>query len=140
MKICENCRHLEGDCRCVPPRQPHLITIPLSAILAVLLFGCAGIHRVSGPSYSVETRADGSVIETWSYFDNGRGWEFMERGSLTNFSVMNSNLLGFGGLSVFGAGAVAIDISSNASGVISATGTAAGNVVGAAVKTSVGIP
>jgi len=112
-------------------------------IIALLLVGvgCAGIHRVSGPSHTVEHfqgRPDGMVtVEKWAYIDNGHGWEFMERGTLSNFAVANSNLLGLGGVSTFGAAAAGIDISSNASGVITATGTAVGNVVGAAVKTAV---
>ena len=79
-------------------------------------------------------------VERWSYIDTGRGYEFMERGSLTNFSVVNSNLLGLGGTSYFGAASAGIDISSNAAAVVTATGAAVGQAVGQTLKASAGVP
>ena len=111
------------------------------ALAILLLCGCAAIHRSSGPAYSVEyIYPDGAhVIQTWRYQDTGRGFEFMNRGTLSNFAVVNSNLLGLGGVSTFGAGAAGIDISSNAAAVVTATGAAVGSAVGTALKAA-GVP
>lgn len=112
-------------------------------VIFLLCAGCASIHRVSGPSYTVQHysgRPDGLLsVQTWAYTDNGRGFEFGNRGSLSNFAVVNSNLLGLGGVSTFGAGAAGIDISSNAASVVTATGAAVGSAVGTALKAA-GVP
>ena len=78
-------------------------------------------------------------VETWQYLDIGRGFEFMERETLTNFVVVNSNLLGFGGVSKFSVGGASSDISSNAAPMVKATGAAVGQAVGTALKAA-GVP
>jgi hypothetical protein len=118
-----------------------LITIQLAAFF--LLCGCAGIKRESGPYHTFRHysgRSDGLVAtEEWGYREDGRAWGFGNRGAVTNFSVVSSNLLGMGGWSIF-SGSGQLDISSNLAPVISAGGTAVGNVVGAAAKASAGVP
>ena len=75
------------------------------------------------------------VREEISYIENGRGWEIGNRGSLSNFQVISSNLLGLQGVTVFGAGSAAGDISSNLAPVVTATGAAVGAATGTAAKT-----
>jgi NADPH-dependent curcumin reductase CurA len=112
-----------------------------AGLVILLLCGCASIHRVSGPEHSVTTTyPDGRVVtEKWSWKDDARSHEFFDRGSLSNLVVTQSNLMGWPGVASFSANGGTIDISSNAAPVIGATGTAVGNVVGAAAKAA-GVP
>lgn len=117
----------------------------------LLLTGCAvvprgPIVRHSSPTHVVERfacRPDGLVYrETWAgerWTDDafGRGLYFFTDPKLSGLVATHTNQAALGGGSSISSGSISIIVDSNLVPAITATGTAAGNIIGAAAKTAV---
>ena len=112
--------------------------------LLLLLGGCAVPHRSSLAKHSLANfagRPDGMIsLEMWSDKESGGGWFLLADPDVQAFHVVHTNQTAIGGGSVVAMGRGTISVDPQASAIISATGTAVGNVVGAAVKTAAGKP
>lgn len=116
----------------------------ISAIAAsILATGCTiaphgshATHRV----WTYEGRKDGLVrYEVLTDRSAGGGALFMMDPSIANFAGGHTNsAMQVGGWVTLGNGSVTVDPQTKA--IIGAVGTAAGNIIGAAVKSSVGKP
>lgn len=113
------------------------------ALLPASLFlqACACPHRKAVSSHEVETyagRVDGLIRrETWRDSEQGGGQFVFTDPSAAQLFASHTNQAALGGGSVFSAGAVAVVVDTNTSAIVGATGTAVGNVIGAAAKTAV---
>jgi hypothetical protein len=114
------------------------------AILCLVLTGCAVVPRGPITSHSVERfqgRSDGLVArEIWKDAAFTRGIYVFTDPKLTTVTAWQTNQTALGGCSHFQCGELSIIVDSNLVPAITATGTAVGNVVGAAAKTAVGKP
>jgi hypothetical protein len=113
----------------------------LLPILATILCGCAIVPR--GPIVSHEVkryqgRSDGLIsYERWSDQAFTRGMYFFSDPTVSKLYGWHTNQAALGGSSYVTFGAVTIVTDTNLVPAIAATGTAAGNIIGAAVKTAV---
>ena len=105
------------------------------------LLGCACPQRKSEASHVVENfagRGDGLVCrETWRDAEQGGGQFFFTDPAASQLFAAHTNQSALGGGSVFSAGTVTITVDTNTAPILGATGTAAGNIIGAAAKSSV---
>jgi hypothetical protein len=105
------------------------------------LCSCACPHRKGESSHVVETfagRLDGLVHrETWRDAEQGGGQFFFTDPAAGQLFASHTNQSALGGGSVFSAGTVTITVDTNTAAIVGATGTAVGNVIGAAAKTAV---
>ena|SRR5277367_4468179 len=105
------------------------------------LSSCACPHRKAESSHAVETfsgRADGLVYrETWKDTEGGGGLFFCADPNVQNMFAAHTNQSSLGGGSVFSAGTVTITVDTNTAAILGAAGTAVGNIIGAAAKTTV---
>lgn len=110
-------------------------------LCALCASGCAIVPRGPKVSHTVEfftNRADGLIgREVWRSDSISRGLYFFDDPSGASLCFWQSNPPALGGGSRFMAGNIGITVDSNLVPAITATGTAVGNVVGAAVKTAV---
>ncbi|MGP8200226.1 MAG: hypothetical protein ACLQU4_12070 [Limisphaerales bacterium] len=112
-------------------------------ILAGFGTGCACPHRKALTTHVVEVfnpeqRCDGLLArETWRDQEGGGGIFLFADPTVQAMTATHTNQWALGGGSAFAAGSFAILVDSNLVPAIAATGTAAGNIVGAAVKTAV---
>jgi hypothetical protein len=82
-----------------------------------------------------QDRPDGLVWrEVWRDCEGGGGFFFFADPNVQAMTAIHSNQCALGGGSAFAAGSLSIVVDSNLVPAIAASGTAAGNVVGAAVK------
>ena len=102
---------------------------------------CACPHRRGESLRVVETfadRPDGLLQrETWRDSEQGGGEFFFTDPAAGQLFASHTNQSALGGGSVFSAGTVTISVDSNTAPIIGATGTAVGNIIGAAAKASV---
>ncbi|MGD0813381.1 MAG: hypothetical protein ABSA83_07235 [Verrucomicrobiota bacterium] len=109
--------------------------------LFVVTAGCACPHRKALTTQTLEwfeNRADGLVArESWRDQEGGGGFFLFADPTVQAMTAIHTNQWALGGGSAFAAGSFGILVDSNLVPAIAATGTAAGNVVGAAVKTAV---
>ncbi|MGA2175058.1 MAG: hypothetical protein ABSH38_08775 [Verrucomicrobiota bacterium] len=118
----------------------------LTSILAFLLLtsafvlspGCACPRRKAETTRSVEWftgRDDGLVRrETWRDAEGGGGLFLFTDPAVQQMFALHTNQTALGGGSLFSAGTATITVDTNTAAVVGATGTAAGNVIGAAMK------
>jgi hypothetical protein len=110
-------------------------------VILPLLCGCAILPRGPIASHSEEHfsgRADGLILrERWTDESFTRGRYFLADPDLSKLTFIHSNQPALGGGSFFSCGTLSVVVDSNTPAIISAGGTAVGNVVGAAVKTAV---
>ena len=121
-------------------REFFLAALLLCAL--ALIPACAIQPRGPVVSHTVETfspgRSDNLVTrEIWRDDAFTRGIFFFTDPSLTAVKVWHTNQTALGGCSHFQAGSAGIVVDSNLVPAITATGTAVGNVVGAAAKSAV---
>jgi hypothetical protein len=114
------------------------ILLPSSFFLSS---SCACPHRKGESSHVVETfagRPDGLLHrETWRDAEMGGGEFLLTDPAAGQLFASHTNQSALGGGSVFGAGTITIAVDSNTASILGATGTAVGNVIGAAAKTAV---
>jgi hypothetical protein len=106
--------------------------------LACFLCSCACPHRTAEASHEVESfsgRPDGLMRrERWRDREKGGGQFLFTDPSVQTMVARHTNQTSLGGGSVFSAGTVTITVDTNTAPIIGATGTAVGNIIGAAVK------
>lgn len=119
------------------------ILVALSFLCGVILFcpGCACPRRKSLTTHNVEFfrgREDGLVErEEWRDAESGGGIFVFADPNVQAMAAIHTNQTALGGGSAFSAGSLSVVVDSNLVPAITATGTAVGNVIGAAAKTAV---
>jgi hypothetical protein len=105
------------------------------------LSACACPHRKAEASHVVESfagRVDGLVWrETWRDAEQGGGQFLFTDPAASQIFAAHTNQSALGGGSVFSTGTVTITVDTNTAPILGAAGTAAGNIIGAAAKSSV---
>jgi hypothetical protein len=119
----------------------HFAPLRLGVIFSVItLAGCACPHRKAVTTHTMEAfqnRPDGLVSrEEWRDSEGGGGFFLFADPNVQAMTANHTNQCALGGGSAFAAGSFTILVDSNLAPVIAATGTAAGNIIGAAVKTA----
>jgi hypothetical protein len=111
-----------------------------SAFLILTLFGCACPHRKAVTTHTMEVfhdRADGLLSrEEWRDSEGGGGFFLFADPNVQAMTANHTNQCALGGGSAFAAGSFTVLVDSNLVPAIAATGTAAGNIIGAAVKSA----
>lgn len=119
----------------------HFPLIDSLILTSVIVCGCACPHRRAETDRSVETfagRADGLVRrERWRDAEAGGGLFLFTDPAVQSLAAVHTNQTALGGGSTFVTGTMSILVDTNAGAIVGATGTAVGNVIGAAVKQSV---
>jgi hypothetical protein len=118
------------------------LSINLWPLALSVVLGCASDHRRAASTHSLETfdpRYTGGLVarERWFDTERGGGIFLLTDPGAVNLIAVHTNQTALGGGSAFGAGSLEVRVDTNATPVIGAAGTAAGNVVGAAVKSAV---
>jgi hypothetical protein len=115
----------------------RFIILPASLFLSA----CAYPHRKGESTHVIETfaeRPDGLLRrESWRDAEQGGGEFLLTDPAAGNLFAAHTNQSALGGGSIFSAGNVAIVVDSNTAPIVGATGTAVGNIIGAAAKTAV---
>jgi len=119
--------------------------IPSLCALCVLLWqllpGCSLPHRRAAATHTIEVfhcRPDGLISrESWQDSEGGGGFFFFADPHVQAMTAIHTNQCALGGGSAFSAGSMMILVDSNLVPAITATGTAAGNIIGAAAKSAV---
>jgi hypothetical protein len=118
----------------------RLLPLLPSAFL-ILTLSCACPHRKAATTHAIEqfqNRPDGLISrETWRDSEGGGGFFLFADPNVQAMTALHTNQCALGGGSAFAAGSFTILVDSNLVPAIAATGTAAGNIIGAAVKTAV---
>jgi len=124
----------------IPTRQRLLIICSVVLPSSFILSSCACPHRKAESSHLVETfagRSDGLLHrETWRDAEQGGGEFFFADPAAGQLFAAHTNQNALGGGSVFSAGTVTITVDTNTAPIVGATGTAVGNIIGAAAKSS----
>ena len=135
MKTIKNIRISES----VKDRKSALIHSLVLTSLVVA--GCSCPRRKAESSHLVETfagRTDGLLRrETWRDAEQGGGQFVFTDPAAGQLFAAHTNQNALGGGSVFSAGTVTITVDSNTAPIVGATGTAVGNIIGAAAKSAV---
>jgi hypothetical protein len=112
------------------------ILLPSSFILSA----CSSPHRHAESSKTIEwfdQRPDGLTCrETWRDSEKGGGQFLFTDPSVQAMVALHTNQTALGGGSLFSAGTVTINVDSNTAAIVGAAGTATGNIIGAAAKSS----
>ena len=103
--------------------------------------GCASPRRHGEASHCVDWfhgRQDGlRQRETWRDTESGGGWFLFTDPAVQQMTALHTNQAALGGGSLFSAAATTVTLDTNAAAVIGASGSALGNVIGAAAKAAV---
>lgn len=141
-----------GNEQPLTPIERVIAALFVVAVLVLVLFGSAGCASPSRKAISTHTahgttekfigRNDGMVErvewnESWKDQEGGRGFFLFDDPSIGAVSVTHTNQSALGGGSTFFGTNFVIVIDTNSASVIGASGTAVGNVVGAAAKAAV---
>ena len=110
--------------------------------MALALCGCASEHRTGTARHTFERfdpNLTGGLLsrESWSDTERGGGVFLFTDPSAFGLMVVHTNQGAIGGGSYFSAGSLETHVDTNTGAIITASGTAVGNVVGAAVKSAV---
>jgi hypothetical protein len=120
--------------------KPSLVFVSFSAA-CLLAQGCACPRRVAETTHSIEWfqgRADGLVQrETWRDAEAGGGLFLFTDPAVQQMLALHSNQAALGGGSLFSAATAGVTVDTNTAAVVGASGTAVGNVIGAAAKAAV---
>ena len=114
-----------------------------SAFLILPFSGCAVPHRKALTTHTVEVfdpaaRPDGLISrEEWRDSEGGGGFFLFADPNVQAMTALHTNQCALGGGSAFAAGSFTILVDSNLVPAIAASGTAAGNIIGAAAKSAV---
>jgi hypothetical protein len=110
-------------------------------LILTLLCGCACPHRKATTLHVLEAfqdRPDGLISrESWKDSEGGGGFFFFADPNVQAMTALHTNQTALGGGSAFAAGSFTSLVDSNLVPAIAATGTAAGNIIGAAAKAAV---
>jgi hypothetical protein len=101
------------------------------------LAGCATSHKKECLAHEVWTYSEAGQLtrhEVWSENHHGGGTALLADPVATQIASYHTNQAGLGGASSFTVGNVESKVSTNAAAVISAGGTAVGNVIQGVVK------
>lgn len=114
----------------------------MRGLLAILLLtGCAAPHRAATATHEhreFNGRVDGLVSEdVWRDSERGGGIFFLSTSDVQLLSATHTNQTALGGGSFFTAGPMSVKVDPQTSQIIEATGSAAGAVIGTALKTAV---
>jgi hypothetical protein len=113
------------------------------SVFSILAFssGCACPHRKALASHTIEAflgRPDGLIArETWRDQEGGGGFFLFTDPTVQSMAATHTNQRSLGGGSVFSTGPMNVLVDSNLAPAITASGTAVGNVIGAAAKAAV---
>jgi hypothetical protein len=114
----------------------------LCAFALLLLPGCAIPHRKAVTTHTIEVfdsaaRPDALISrEEWRDTEGGGGFFLFADPNVQAMTANHTNQCALGGGSAFAAGSFTILVDSNLVPAIAATGTAAGNIIGTAVKSA----
>jgi hypothetical protein len=115
-----------------------------SLALTVALCGCAAPHRHSKASHTIETftgRPDGLIRrEEWLDEAGGGGCFFLATADVQSLCDNHTNQTALGGGSYIAVGPASVKVDPQTGQIIEATGSAVGNVIGAAVRKAAGVP
>lgn len=113
----------------------------LGSILLLSIIGCAAPHRAAITTRELKTyqgRADGLIaVETWTDTEKGGGWFLLATSDVQSLIAIHTNQTAIGGGSAFAAGPLSVKVDPQTGQIIEATGSAVGNIVGAAIKKAV---
>jgi hypothetical protein len=122
-------------------RSSSALALVRVAVFCLLWQGCACPRRRGESSHSVERfrgRQDGLVQrETWRDTESGGGWFLFTDPTVQQMTALHTNQAALGGGSLFSAATTTVTLDTNTAAVIGASGTAIGNVIGAAAKSAV---
>ena len=111
-----------------------------SLIPLLLLCGCANPRRAAITSHEIRTyrgREDGLIaVEIWQDTEKGGGVFFLTDPTVSGLVAIHTNQPALGGGSQFMFGQASIVVDPQTGSIIGAVGTAAGNIIGAALKTA----
>jgi hypothetical protein len=117
-----------------------LISFILLPSSFILFSSCSCPRRKAESSHLVETfagRTDGLLRrETWRDAEQGGGQFVFTDPAAGQLFAAHTNQSALGGGSVFSAGTLTLTIDSNTVPIVGAAGTAVGNIIGAAAKTT----
>ncbi len=109
----------------------------VTVITVAGLAGCATSHKKEYLVHEFWTYSDAGQVtrhEVWSENHHGGGTALLADPVATQIASFHTDQAGLGGASAFTVGNVQSTVSSNAAAIISAGGTAVGNVIQGAVK------
>ena len=108
---------------------------------ALALAGCASPHRAAVTTHEIyryQGRCDGLIAyEAWKDSERGGGWFLFTDPDVQSINAIHTNQTALGGGSVLNSGGMKLTLDPQTGAVIGATGTAVGNIVGAAIKTAI---
>lgn len=128
-----------------PASLPQQFTSPIAraftgGLALIFLAGCACPHRKAVACRTVELfehRTDGLVRrESWRDQEGGGGFFLFTDPTVQAMTALHTNQSALGGGSAFVAGPMALVVDTNLIPAIAAFGTAAGNVIGATIKSA----
>lgn len=112
----------------------------LFSILLIACAGCASPHRAGTSTHEIrryQGRDDGLVsVEHWADTEKGGGWFLLTDPQVAIITAVHTNQTALGGGSSFSGGPMSVNVDPQTGAIIGATGTAVGNIIGAAVKTA----
>lgn len=119
----------------------RLFTLAFSLYTLAFLPGCACPHRKAATTRTLEWfagRPNGLVArESWKDSEGGGGFFLFTDPTVQSMAAIHTNQSSLGGGSTFTAGPMNILVDSNLVPAIAASGTAAGNIIGAAAEAAV---
>lgn len=119
-------------------------TLSVLTLAGILISGCAAPRRLSKTEHITELyagRQDGLVrVDKWLDEEGGGGIFLLTTADVTELNAIHTNQPALGGGSTFSTGPVSIKVDPQTGAIIEATGSAVGNIVGAAVKKAAGVP
>jgi hypothetical protein len=120
------------------------VKLALFIAVAVILSGCAVPRRLAKSEHRVrmyKDRPDGLIREDiYIDIESGGGWFVLTESNVQMLTATHTNQTALGGGSYIATGPLTIRVDPQTSQIIEATGTAAGNIIGAAAKTAAGVP
>jgi hypothetical protein len=122
-------------------KLPSALGLVSFSVLSLFWPGCACPRRTAEASHSVEwfrDRPDGLLRrETWRDTESGGGLFLFTDPAVQQMTALHTNQAALGGGSLFSAATAAVTVDSNTAAIVGASGTAVGNVIGAAAKSAV---
>lgn len=114
------------------------------ALLTLVCCSCASPHRSSSATHERRTyqgRSDGLVsLDVWTDTEKGGGVFFLTTADVQSLGAIHTNQTALGGGSAFFTGPSSVKVDPQTGTIIEATGSAVGDIVGAALKKAAGIP
>jgi hypothetical protein len=108
------------------------VDVIVTVLTVAGLAGCATSHKKESLAHEIWTYSDSGQVtrhEVWSENHHGGGTAMLSDPVATQIASYHTNQAGLGGASAFTVGNVQATVSTNAAAVLSAGGTAVGNVI-----------